>query len=161
MPSQDSAACSGSTVFTSLTSPYSAWDVTFVLLSRRLLLKVALLKSEVCSNMHGSHQEPSLHIWWHNCHQAESWVCAWPSISTMCFVMANDVTGCTQSLLHMALSGTCTLFDRQGFSGTGLLLAKLPGTCDEERVQQQQHECYIWVTQKRICRTWVITGAVM
>lgn len=58
MPLQVIAGCSGSRVFISLTSPDSASDVVFVLLSRRLLLKVALLKSEVCSNMHGSHQEP-------------------------------------------------------------------------------------------------------
>lgn len=45
----------------------------------------------------------------------------------------------------MTLGGTRTPFDRQGFSETGLLLAKLWGTHDEERVQQQQpqHECYI------------------
>lgn len=81
MPSQASAACSGSRVFISLTSPDSAWDVTHVLL-RRILLKVALLKSEVCSNTHGSHHawgmapRPSHVV--DKCYQVES--CEWMTL---------------------------------------------------------------------------------
>lgn len=103
-----------------------------------------------------------LHMWWTSVIKWRA-VSEWLSMSTMCFVTANDVTGCTQSLQLTTLSGACTPFGRQGFSGTCLLLAKHWGACDAEAAQQQQqqqHDCYIWVTQKRTCRTWGITGAV-
>lgn len=83
----------------------------------------------------------------------------WCSVSTTCFVMGNDGTGCTHFLPLLTSGETCALFDRQGFSGTCSLLAPLWGKHDEERVQQQ-HKRYIWVAQQRTCRTWMIKGAV-